>query len=47
MIQFGKYKFENVKCFTYMGTALNNEIVVPVKINKKIKTGNRAYFSTF
>jgi hypothetical protein len=41
----GKYTFERVKCFGYLGTTLNSKNMVTEEINRRIVTGNRAYFA--
>lgn len=44
-IMVGRYSFENVACFKYLGSILteNNETLLEIK--ERIKAGNKAYFS--
>jgi hypothetical protein len=44
-VMLGKYIFERVKCFSYLGTILNSKNMVTEEINRRIMTGNRAYFA--
>jgi hypothetical protein len=41
----GKYTFQRVKCFSYLGTILNSKNMVTEEINRRIMAGNRAYFA--
>jgi hypothetical protein len=36
---------ERVKCFSYLGTILDNKNMVREEINRRIMAGNRAYFA--
>jgi hypothetical protein len=44
-ITIGQYTFENVRNFTYLGVLLNNRGTVLDEINKRIMTGNKAYYA--
>jgi hypothetical protein len=45
IVMLGKYTFERVKCFSYLGTILNSKNMVTEEINRRIMVGNRAYFA--
>jgi hypothetical protein len=40
-----QHTFENVRNFTYLGVLLNNRQTVSEEINKRIMTGNKAYYA--
>jgi hypothetical protein len=44
-VMLGKYTFERVKCFSYLGTILNSKNMVTEEISRRIMAGNRAYFA--
>jgi hypothetical protein len=41
----GQYTFENVRNFTYLGVLLKNRGTVSEEINKRIMTGDKAYYA--
>jgi hypothetical protein len=43
-ITSGQYTVENVRNFTYLGVLLNDTGTVSEEINKRIMTGNKAYY---
>jgi hypothetical protein len=44
-VTLGKYTFERVKYFNYLGTNLNSKNMVTEEISRRIMAGNRAYFA--
>jgi hypothetical protein len=44
-VTLGKYTFERVKYFKYLGTNLNSKNMVTEEISRRILAGNRAYFA--
>jgi hypothetical protein len=44
-VTLGKYTFERVKDFIYLGTNLNSTNMVTEEISRRILAGNRAYFA--
>jgi hypothetical protein len=44
-VTIGQYNIENVRNFTYLGVLLNNRGTISEEINKRIMTGNKAYFA--
>jgi uncharacterized protein YlxP (DUF503 family) len=44
-VTIGQYTFENVKNFTYLGVLLKNRGTVSEEINKRIMTGDKAYYA--
>jgi sorting nexin-29 len=44
-VTLGKYTFERVKDFIYLGTNLNSKNMVTEEISRRILAGNRAYFA--
>jgi hypothetical protein len=44
-VTLGKYTFERVKYFSYLGTNLNSKNMMTEEISRRILAGNRVYFA--